>query len=143
LALSLGGCCGVLPGDSCSNPGPPPPDSCSSGQTGTVDSLEIGRDDDVFVAYHDGDTAKVITGGQGSTMMGVRIRLTGTVPNCLAQTTQYLSPAQGMSSDPVKTYAQTDGSFITKPLWIPGEFPATFDLQVTVGQKLTVVHLTR
>jgi hypothetical protein len=143
LALALHGCCGVLPGDSCPSPGPPAPDSCNSGEAATVATIEIGRDDDLFTPYHDGDTAKIIRGGQGSTMMGVRLRLTGTVPSCLAQSTQYLMPASGMNSDPVKTYPQTDGSFTTKALWIPGGFAPMFDVQVTIGSQMAVVHLVQ
>jgi hypothetical protein len=141
FAFFLSGCCGVLPGDTCNNNGPPAPDSCSSGQAATVDSIEIGRDDATFTAYHDGDTAKIVTGGQGASMMGVRVRLMGTVPSCIDQTTEYLSPASGMNNTPVKTYQEADGSFTTKALWVPGGFSTMFDLQVTIGAKSAVVHL--
>jgi hypothetical protein len=146
LTLSTG-CCGVLPGDSCGSPGPPPPDTCSDARTGLISLIEIGRDDDVFTPYHDGDMPKVVVGGQGSEMMGLRLRITpaGDVPPCLMQRTEYLPPADGHSTTPLRTYYETDGSFTTKPLWIPGYLPDAFDVRVTSGQgneaATATVHL--
>src|SRR5579859_7570843 len=125
--LLLTGCCGLLPGDSCQPSGPPPPDSCSNPQAGSFATIQIGSDGDPFTAYHDFDQPHIVRGGQGASMMGIRMRVTGSnVPSCLAQITAYDDGGQGMSNSPVKTYGESDGSYTTKPLWIPGYFPSLF-----------------
>ena len=107
-----------------------------------LSSLEIGRDDEVFTPYHDGDPPKIVIGGQGSTMMGLRLRLQGSnIPPCLEQRTEYLAPGDGHSASPLKTYSEADGSFTTRPLWVPGYLPDAFDLRVTSGQTIATVHL--
>jgi hypothetical protein len=64
-------------------------DYCSMGGTGSVTTLEIGSDaadgsEPPFTPWHDGDTAKVVKGGQGALMFVTRLRATGTsVPECI------------------------------------------------------------
>ena len=139
VVAAAGGCCGVPGFASCSPSGPPPTDSCVSGTSGTLGTIEIGAADDLFRAYHDGDAPHIVEGGQGLTMMGVRLRLTGAdVPACLAQSTGF-QDLSGMrlagSSDPLKTYPESDGSFTTRPVWIPSSFPASFDIVTVVGSQ--------
>jgi hypothetical protein len=141
--LVFSGCCGVLGGDSCNNNGPPPADTCNTPAIGTVDTITVGRDDDVFTAYHDGDLPHIVRGGQGAEMMGIRLKLTGAgVPACLSQMTSYQdNGAQGRSSSPVKTYRESDGSYTTKALWIPGYFPSSFSVLVAAGGRMQSVRL--
>src|SRR5438874_12671402 len=140
LLLLAAGCpCGTLPGDTC---GPPAPDSCNSGETGAVATVEVGSDADPFVAYHDLDQPHVVFGGQGAAMMGIRLRLTGNVPACLAQSTAYEdNMASGSNRSPVNTYKEADGSYTTRPLWIPGYFPSFFTVHVDAGGQTARVHL--
>jgi hypothetical protein len=142
LLLLTAGCpCGSLPGETC---GPPPPDSCSSGQAGAADTVEIGSSADVFTAFHDGDRPDIVVGGQGSSMMGVRLRLTGAaIPSCLTQSTTYEDGAHGGGSDAVNTYQEPDGSYTTRPMWLPGYFPTQFSIHAVAGGQEALVHLSR
>jgi hypothetical protein len=64
-------------------------DYCGMGGAGSVTTLEIGSDaadgsEPPFTPWHDGDTAKVVKGGQGAAMIVTRLRATGTsVPECI------------------------------------------------------------
>jgi len=115
---SLGGLCGP-------RFMPPAPDACDSPSGAAVTTLEIGTgDDSSFVALHDDDVVQLAIGGQGGRMLPVRLRVGG-APACLMQTTTVsasdpfsdggaLTPvARDMA--PLKTYAQPDGTFLTKP----------------------------
>jgi hypothetical protein len=106
-----------------------------------VDTIDIGSDADTFTAYHDFDMPHIVFGGQGASMMGLRLRLTGPVPACLVATIAYEDGGQGMDTSSVKTYQESDGSFTTKPLWVPGYFPSLFTVHSTVGGKDQRVHL--
>lgn len=107
-----------------------------------VDTIEIGRDAETFTAYQDFEMPHIVVGGQGASMMGVRLRLTGTVPACLKQHTGYEdNGAEGHNDTPVKTYREPDGSYTTKPLWIPGYFPSMFSIHVDCGGKSQLVRL--
>ena len=83
-------------------PQPPPSDTCDAPTTGTVDALEIaatqltaegfatGRADDVRPprALAEGDRLWLVTGGQGSEMVALRLVLRGPdVPGCISQST--------------------------------------------------------
>jgi hypothetical protein len=103
-------------------------------QTGSFATIQIGSDADPFTAYQIADAPHIVRGGQGATMMGIRLRINASsVPPCLTQVTAYEDGAQGMNSSPIKTYQESDGSYTTKPLWIPGYFPATFTVRVDAG----------
>jgi hypothetical protein len=141
------GALALVPGcifGSCQNPSPPPADSCTSGRAGAVDSLEIGDDLDPFTPYHDGDLPHVIVGGQGLTMMGIRLRMRGAdVPSCIQQATHYEVGGMdtGGSDVAVNTYAEPDGTRVTKPLWMPGEFGHDDFVIAVAGGTTTTVHL--
>jgi hypothetical protein len=137
--LLLQGCCPTGGIGTCN--GPPAEDSCGLPKTGVIDGIVIGHDDP-FVAYSDGDRPQIVIGGQGSPMMGIRLKLTGSsVPDCLSQSTAFEAPAQGSNGVPLRTYAGTDGSYNTKALWIPGYFPYSFNVAVTAGGKTQRVRL--
>jgi hypothetical protein len=106
-----------------------------------VDTIEIGSDADTFTAYHDFDKPHIVYGGQGASMMGIRVRLTGSVPACLVETVAYQDGGQGTNTSSVKTYMEADGSFTTKPLWVPGYFPTLFTVHADTGGKSQNVRL--
>src|SRR5260370_42467282 len=76
----------------CPSGGPPSADRCSPGSTSGIDSLQIGpshpgdEETSGFAAYHDGDPGDYALGGQGLSMLRLRLRVTGAAaPACLAQ----------------------------------------------------------
>lgn len=129
---------------------PPAPDSCLSGATGSISSLEVsGPDETTFTPLADDDVLPFVTGGQGVAMVGVRFRLVGTdVPSCASHETELSLCSMdgdcssgavfGAETVPLSTYAEDDGSRTTKPLWLlldysypnPGE---QFVLRATVA----------
>lgn len=126
----------------CGPPGPPPPDSCTGDSSSGVDTVEVGPDSDGFVPFTDGQVVNFITGGQGSFMLPVRIRVGGaSPPACLSQHTTLTNDKgdeMGRDKDPRATYP--DGSFrTTRTIYLvlfgyaePGH---ALTLTVTVGQK--------
>src|SRR5262249_5904612 len=116
-----------------------------------VDTVEIGTgDDDTFTALHDGDPVTLAFGGQGASVMPVRIRLSGAAtPSCLTQSTTVAIGQEllGQSHSPLKTYAQTDGTSLTKPDYIVLERPPssteTFAITVAAGQRTVSVQVQR
>jgi hypothetical protein len=131
IALSLLAACG--PGAN----GPPPPDSCLSGQSAGVDSVYL-------------QPAGPTTGGQGALMMVLRIGVTGAnPPACLAQSTSVeldTPPTHfgvGGSSVPLNTYAQPDGSRLTHDLYVvlsSGGFSARYIITTRVGALSVTGH---
>jgi hypothetical protein len=140
-------------GNTCNNPpGPPPPDVCDTPSTDGVTKVSVGAfpldadDTQPVVPLVDGDMPRFATGGQGLTMLPLRLRLDGpSPPACVAQATRVIGP-MGMelahSMNPLETYAQPDGSRTTKAeyLVIGGPQPSV-DVQVVVGTLTTQVHL--
>jgi hypothetical protein len=135
-ATQVGGLCG-------GGPSVPVPDECSMGASvGTVSSVEIGAAADTFTPVADGDVTPLVIGGQGGSMVVVRVRLRGAnVPSCLAQRTiVYAGSGAELAeeNEALLTYPETDGSRTTKPLYvrmygaIPGSgFPVV--IRVIVG----------
>jgi hypothetical protein len=116
LALTqVGGVCG-------SGPNIPEPDGCAQGASaGTLSSVEIGGGTDPFAPLADGDVTPKVLGGQGGSMVVVRLRLRGTdVPSCLAQRTiVYAASGAELDEEGVAllTYPEADGSRTTKALY--------------------------
>jgi len=150
LALLLGGCLlgGCLLGP-CQQNGPPPPDSCDRPTDGTVSRLELGpgsfEDDRPFTLYNEGDTVTPVRGGQGATMIGLRLRLSGAAPpECVAQRTTFtdVDGARLATADvPLRTYQDVAAQRTTKTLWIPAEFPPARQLlfvEVTAAKQSLV-----
>jgi hypothetical protein len=106
-------------------PGVPEPDRCDHLPTSVrVDSLELGsgNPDSLFQPWADEAVIPVTTGGQGSAMFPVRLRLRGpSVPACLPQRTVVTNVVGGtvaLEASPLKTYEQEDGSRLTRTLWL-------------------------
>lgn len=115
---SLGGLCG--PGGS----GIPEPDECDEASSdAVVASLELGgRDGDTFEPIEEGQTVTPVTGGQGGSMLPVRMRLRGeAVPTCIAQQTT-LTDAVGnvflQNATPLQTYSDGEGTRTTRPHYL-------------------------
>ena len=114
----------------CPRSGVPAPDSCVRGAAGAVTALELGPggsgEDTPFSPWRDGDVVTPVFGGQGFTMVVLRMRVTGAAPpTCLAQETYVRSATSDLASSnaSVKTYA--DGAArTTHSLFIPASFPA-------------------
>lgn len=135
----------------CGCPGPPltapAPDECTTATAGSVDSVELGAAnlDDLagqstpFVPLADGDGVPLIRGGQGATMIGLRLRVTGAqAPDCLMQRTVVTAPTGDKitsSSPPLRTYAQPDGTRVTNALWLPADYPMQFTVDVTAADR--------
>jgi hypothetical protein len=125
IALSLLAACGPRAN------GPPPPDSCLLGQSAGVDSVYL-------------EPAGIATGGQGASMMVLRIGVTGVnPPACLSQSTSIeldTPPTHygvvGGTSVPLNTYAQPDGSRLTHDVYVvlsSGGFGARYIITTRVG----------
>jgi hypothetical protein len=143
VAFSLGGLCG--PGGF----SPPPPDSCDHPVVYTADSVAIGTgDDSTFTVLNDGDVAIPVTGGQGLSMLPIRMHFAGAVPDCVQadltlEDNFQLIAHQSLAT--AKTYAQPDGTFLTKPNYIvisggvlPGD---TLRVTLTSGNVTTSVRV--
>ena len=125
---------------------PPAPDSCAQAAPGQIAGLEVGPGDfdtaKAFVAWHTDDAVQQTFGGQGSMMLGVRLRVTGpdVLPGCLPQVTrllaEYGSELQKIATS-LKTYAAADGSRVTRTLWLPGNLPNRFRIEVQAGGLTT------
>ncbi|MGZ3406989.1 MAG: hypothetical protein ACXVAN_11135 [Polyangia bacterium] len=149
FAFTFAGALGCGPGANT----PPPTDSCATPSSGSVDAVEIGAASSAdlagqhttFTPLADGDGMSLIYGGQGATMLGFILRVTGaSAPSCLGQQT-IISDTGGArvtgSTAPLTTYAQPDGTRLTKPIWLPAEYPATFVVDTSAGGKSVTVHL--
>jgi hypothetical protein len=103
--------------------------TCSAaGDPAMVGTLELGGPGDPFQPLADGDTIMRQIGGQGATMIVVRLRVTGgNQPACLAQSTHVESAADGgtvgQSSVALLTTLQPDGTRTTGQLLLPGYYP--------------------
>lgn len=92
----------------------------------SIDTLAV-RSIETREILSDGDALPFTVGGQGTTMIGVRLVLTGAdVPACMAQETTVTGPEDepwASASVALPTTERPDGTFITGDLWL---FP-TFD----------------
>ncbi len=133
----------------------PEPDACDSPQPGaTIDMLEIGVEaagTAPFEAYEDGAPVTLVIGGQGSSMVPLRIRVAGeATPACLSQTTQARAGVAGeeigSESSPLRTYDLGDGTRATETLYLPlyysPQVGSTLELEVSSGGTTTTVALT-
>ena len=133
--------------------GAPPPDSCLMPSQGSIDSLELGAASYVdlqggqsaFAPLHDGDGMALIQGDQGAYMLGFILRISGaSAPSCLGQTTTVTDTGGARittSTPPLLTYAQTDGTRLTKALWLPADYPANFVVAVDAAGQSLALHL--
>jgi hypothetical protein len=118
IAMSLSSGCSCF-----QTSGPPPPDDCEPGTWAGVDSFEIGNGSSTgaFVPWMDGSAPTFTTGGQGSPMMVMRIRVSGANPTaCLAQNTivKTYNMVEGRDSTPRKTYEAGSGQRMTDDMYI-------------------------
>lgn len=130
---------------------PPAPDSCDpKNDTSGIAAIEIGsgiNDDFQFVPWKDGDVAMSAIGGQGSPMLPVRFRITGSaLPECLPQVTQVTalrdSSRAGGTVAALKTYARPDGSRITKTHYIVLEQYLAVESQIALTTTIRAVSST-
>lgn len=132
----------------------PRDDSCLTPSGGTVDTLALGAATPTdlaggmtpFVALHDGDGVTLLRGGQGANMIGLVLSVSGaSAPACLGQSTVVTDAATGSpitsSSPPLVTYAQPDGTRLSKPLWLPGAYPMSFVVTTTAANQSLTLHL--
>jgi hypothetical protein len=104
-------------------------ETCTPGSTAPVAALEIGANEDPFRSYNDGDTIDSVVGGQGATMVVVRLRVRGpSAPDCLAQSTHlYAADGSGdvlaQSNASLTATLALDGTRTTAPLLLPGRIP--------------------
>jgi hypothetical protein len=146
-AFALGGC---LVG--CPRSGPPAPDTCSPATADGVASLAMGNGsrDGSFVPWSDGARPTFAVGGQGATMLVMRILVTGDdPPACLEQSTVVESGTGpfttllGRDSRPRKTYPTgVAGERLTDDLYIVLDEPEqALDVTTTVGALSVTLHL--
>jgi len=131
----------------------PPSDTCLMPTFQGVDTLLLGAGNPAdlsgamspFQPLHDGDAVSVIRGGQGATMVGFTLEVSGAAPpTCLGQQLT-ITGTDGTyvteSSTPVTTYGQADGSRVTHAIWLPASYPATFVVEAQVGAQMVTLHL--
>ncbi len=132
----------------------PEPDSCDSGEVGSIDTVEIGDAGELdFVPLDDGDTVSFVVGGQGTDMLRLRIRISGPdLPECLAQSTDVIYGGAVIASETaaLQTYEDAAGTNYraTRGLFLiliaippsPGE---SFQVNTTVGAITVTRNLIR
>jgi len=114
----VGGCVG----SGCNNDGPTE-DICTTPGAASLTSLELVLPDDSggYTSIADYDVIPFTYGGQGSPMIGVNLRMTGSVPDCMGQQADVrrfddeLLATDGFAHG---TYQQDDGSFTTKGIFL-------------------------
>ncbi len=105
--------------------------TCAASGAPPVATLELGSDADPFAPLADGDVIMRRIGGQGATMIIVRLRVSGpSAPACLAQSTAVTSPdAPGLqvadSNVSLATTLELDGTRTTPQLLLPGYYPSS------------------
>ena len=128
-------------------PNGPTTDACGTAGSGTVAQLEVGPDapdgsEPPFTAWHDGDTAKVVIGGQGSTMIVARLRASGpSVPDCMPADVE-VTNANGMIINPLSEGLRGYGDAserLTHAIYLPGLYPASAE---TIHVSATVLGAT-
>jgi len=135
LAVSLGGAC-PGPGPS---PGPPDPDDCEPAPGGprALDGLDLGAPEDgSFRAWGGAEVVQPVIGGQGSSMLTLRVRARGSaVPECLPLKIRITRAAQviGSFETPVKTYSEASGGRASKIIYV-----VLFGADPLTGDALTV-----
>ncbi len=114
--LALCGCPGP-------NSGIPEPDSCIDPGVAAIDTLELGAAtvDSVFEPWQDGEPLTMVIGPQGGAMFAMRLRLRGTVGDCIRQRTTVddgsIDPLAD-DNEAIKIYEQDDGSYVTNDHWV-------------------------
>jgi len=137
-----------------SGPGPnpvPEPDSCEGGgDAGEVTAVSFGGPTEGdFVEWSEGEQVFLTIGGQGTAMLGVRLRLSGpTVPECLAHQTELWADGGRIAGDsiPVHTYDDARGGRTTLPMFLilDGPEPAPGDpieVRTTIGAQTRTISL--
>ena len=127
-------------------PTPPPADSCDNAVNVGLRELEVGPDTQaVFLPWPvDGSHAALNRGGQGLTMLGVRMRFAADSPaSCVAQRTSIHHQGQELTwrNENLVAYADA-GRFTTHTLWLVlnDDVPEGDTLEVQVisnGRSLT------
>ena len=134
----LPGC--VFPG--CNPPFPQSHTCAAPAGAGHVDAVEIGAPtlngapEDPFVPFAAGDPICIQRGGQGATMIQVRLRLHGASQSCVEATVAVADAAQPLTHNHsfLDTAAQPDGTRATGNIILPDAYPVT-------GTALTVSTL--
>ncbi len=137
---SLGAACGP------SSPAVPETQVCRSpASTASIDTAAV-RSIVTSATLADGDTLPFTIGGQGATMLGVQLVLSGpAVPSCIAQTTSVFGPAGetwASATVPLPTSELADGGFVTGELWLFPTFEAGGEATVRV-ESYGVTHEVR
>ena len=128
----------------CSNQsGPPAPDSCTAPAGVTVAAIEIGRSADPFVPIADGEVVTSEVGGQGFSMLPIRVRVRESGgADCLPIAVSILSPLGDIvASDGTsrKSYAAPDGSRATRPIYLVlgfGRSGGPYAVRVELGGRV-------
>jgi hypothetical protein len=136
-------------------PSAPTTDVCDAPGAGTVALVELGSDapdgsEPPFQPWHDGDTANVVIGGQGFTMIVARVRASGSsVPDCMPADLEIVDASGPItqSHDPLHGYG--DGSQrLSHAIYLPANYPMSGQtihvsatlLGVTAQVALVVAH---
>jgi hypothetical protein len=113
----------------------PQPDACTPGSDAPVDGLQIGvGEEGPFLPYADGDVIHPVVGGQGATMILLRLRARGPlVPACMQQHTLVTDATGGVLARSDAALGSTADAVgrTTGLIYLPGDFS-------TVGAHATV-----
>ncbi len=122
-------------------------DTCDAPGSAALATLTLERGDGSNTVIDDDQVVAFTYGGQGSPMIGVQLRMTGTVPRCLAQT----SEIRGFDDELIEfdrfartTYDQGDGTHTTKSIFLvmsEQHYGAFVRLVVTAGGMTVERHI--
>jgi hypothetical protein len=131
---------------------PPDPDVCADPPApggGAITAVDIGRaDDSAFVPLTDGEMVTLAIGGQGFSMLPVRLRFRGAAPPaCVAQATTVKVGAEVIATEsrPIATEVDGDGR-ATAPIYlildrVPGP-SETVSVSTTAAGQTDAVSIT-
>ena len=117
-------------------------DTCDSPAAAQVSKIEIGHtsgdseDPASFVPYQDNDVIPVTVGGQGSTMIVLRLRFTGQTDDCVEQDISVTDRDGNRVSgvpQPLVVDHDPQGRAVSHAIYLPGFYPRRFQVSSRAG----------
>ena len=143
--LSSGGCFG----SGCNAPTGPITLTCESPGAATLSLIEIGATDpsnndpsldappaDSFIPYAEGATVPIVEGGQGLTMIVLRLRYTGMASACIGGTLTITGTDGTLLTSltkPLAAVKDSAGRWVTGDIYAPASYPDTVIAKVSAG----------
>ncbi len=127
-------------------PSVPQPDSCNMPSTGGVETLELGPGGEgSFRTFDAGEQLSLVRGGQGASMVTLRLRIGPKAPQCIGESVTIYSAFDHQTSlasldVPVVTYDDPGGKRVTRTMYLIASsfnFAPRVQIVATVGQTKT------